>query len=195
MGTEHAIRWERVNAIQVLISPLIARRVHQTTTITLFAHVCFMFSILKIIFILFVDCDASTCHNNGNCDTTGNCACNPGFDPASNCSTCAANYYNYPTCSCMYFLYLFYSILIKYIFLCVFNHPFYYCADCDTETCNNHGTCNGQGLCSCEPEYGAGTNCSGCDVDHYNYPTCSCTFCLFIYFHIILLIYVYIFSL
>lgn len=52
-----------------------------------------------------LDCVDSFCSGHGHCDGTGKCACNAGFNAATNCSTCAANYFNYPTCLCMFMLY------------------------------------------------------------------------------------------
>ncbi|MDP2709555.1 MAG: InlB B-repeat-containing protein [bacterium] len=35
---------------------------------------------------------ATTCGGNGNCNSAGDCVCSKGYDPATDCSTCAAGY-------------------------------------------------------------------------------------------------------
>jgi len=86
------------------------------------------------------------CNNHGACDVNGDCVCDPGFAGAS-CNQCAADYYNYPTCTfCM-----------------------------RDATCNSHGVCNSLGSCVCDERY-TGTNCNQCATNYYNYPTCTfCT--------------------
>lgn len=69
------------------------------------------------------------CNNNGS--LLGSvCLCLSGFSGAT-CSSCAANHYNYPTCT--------------------------YCLA--STTCKGHGTCTGTGTCACAPGY-TGPDCS-----------------------------------
>lgn len=42
-----------------------------------------------------------TCSGHGTCNDQGICECDVGYEPSSNCSACAENYYNHPICSCM----------------------------------------------------------------------------------------------
>jgi EGF-like domain len=195
---------------------------------------------------LLLVCDATLCNYHGTCNATGLCSCDPSFDTATNCSSCSANHYDYPTCSCTYqfiaciyllfiilnvtFFIVFYLIfycdpqivMLLYVIttelamapayalviqalmwlqiavlahqtitttplarvcICYFSPytqfllSFYYnTIVCDSSLCNNHGTCNDTGLCTCDPSFDSSTNCSSCSLNHYNYPSCSCTY-------------------
>ena len=85
----------------------IARNVPQTTTLIRHAHVSlppysFVFDNHTSSFS-FLDCSSTdTCHAHGVCSGAGKCLCDDsGYSPTSNCSGCAANYYNYPLCTRM----------------------------------------------------------------------------------------------
>jgi hypothetical protein len=77
--------------------------------------------------------DDTTCNGHGQANANGGCdSCNTGF-AFLNCSRCATNYYNYPTCT-----------------QCI-----------RTSTCNNHGSCSNLGTCNCDNGYN-GTSCATC---------------------------------
>lgn len=63
----------------------------------------------KLINALCLECAAATtcnglgdCRNNLENDSTPICACYPGFDPSTNCSTCSPGFDGYPICTRMY---------------------------------------------------------------------------------------------
>ena len=87
--------------------------------------------------------NATTCNGHGTVNYFGQCTCDTGYG-GSYCNQCAANYYNYPTCT--------------------------YCLA--STTCNGQGTCGPTGSCACFPSY-TGSNCQSCAPDHYNYPNCT----------------------
>lgn len=72
---------------------------------------------MKSKLILPLDCDdISSCYGLGQCNkTTGLCDClDNTFNPSSNCSTCADDYYNHPDCICTCFLVI--LININFVF-------------------------------------------------------------------------------
>lgn len=120
------------------------------------------FMTTRIFSNLLIDCNPNTsCSGHGTCQSDGSCQCNPGFS-GSDCSSCATNYYSYPTCNCMFEFVLWVQFLIITV-VCV-----------SGTTCSGHGTCNTtDGTCSCASSF-SGSNCSECATNYYSYPTCKC---------------------
>lgn len=151
-------------AFQIL---LIVLDVKLIITTTLTAHVCML--LFKFVFYSIItkniDCDRSTCNDYGSCNATGLCKCdNKGLDPATNCSKCLPNHYNYPSCVCMFHQFLFFICFLTLLL------------DCDAlETCGGYGQCNNlTGSCMCEVGFNSSTNCQTCEQEYHGHPTCKC---------------------
>ena len=161
--------------LQILIAPPSAARVLRGTTIIRFAQqVCnpsffqYSFDLFSFLLYLFyvVACVDVTCGGHGVCGASG-CVCDsPNFDIATECSTCAAGYYNYPSCTSMQTI-IFSMPFCLFIFLV---SVFILCVACVDATCAGHGTCGVSGCVCTSPNFDNSTECSTCAVGYYNYP-------------------------
>ena len=50
----------------------------------------------------YIDCGVTYCSGQGTCNVAGVCTCIGQLNAATSCSSCLANYYNYPACTCKY---------------------------------------------------------------------------------------------
>lgn len=107
-----------------------------------------------------------TCNGNGECDDSGSCECDKGFDGAD-CSSCSGAGFTYPECSCM-----------NLFIISLLNINLW--TDCEDDgDCYGNGVCH-NGKCNCDTGFSSSSNCHSCASDYYNYPHCNCMLILYL---------------
>jgi len=91
---------------------------------------------------------SSACSRSyGSCSGT-TCTClSDKHAPATGCTSCLPDHYNFPQCT-----------------------------HCTAALCNSQGTCNNLGSCVCTNTKVTGTTCNTCVANYYGYPACA-TYC------------------